>query len=79
MSRPLPRFTDQTIHHDPLEIMLAQRQAQHDQARKAINTAGYATPDPTDLRGIPCIAKGVGGTQPGTNPATAILKHRCAT
>lgn len=30
--------------------------------------ARFEFPDPADLRGIPCIAPGVGGTSPGTNP-----------
>jgi hypothetical protein len=32
--------------------------------------------DPRKLRGIPCIARGVGGTSPGTNPeARATRRH----
>jgi len=79
MSRPLPRFTDQKLTTDPLEIMLAQREAEHANAIQRIK-AGAPMADPTDLRGIPCIARGVGGTSPGTNPATAIFRndHRCA-
>jgi hypothetical protein len=30
--------------------------------------AGYEHPDPVDLRGIPALAQGVGGTIPGTQP-----------
>lgn len=69
MSRPLPRFTQHPIHHDPLEQLLAQRQAQETAAREAINNgnAGQQA-DAADLRGIPCIAHGVGGTSPGTSP-----------
>jgi hypothetical protein len=69
MSRILPRYTDQTIHHDPLEIMLAQREAQEQAARTAIanGNAGQQA-DPANLRGIPCLAKGVGSTSPGTSP-----------
>ncbi len=69
MNRPLPRFTDQTIRHDPLEILLAQREAEITIARTAIasGNAGQQA-DPADLRGIPCIANGVGGTSPGTSP-----------
>lgn len=29
--------------------------------------------DPTDLRGIPCVAHGVGGTSPGTDPLLAVI------
>ena len=70
MSRPLPRYTQQAIEHDPLEIMLAEREAARDQARALIAAGQFLTPDPADLRGIPCIARGVGGTSPGTNPYT---------
>jgi hypothetical protein len=73
MSRPLPRFTDQTITHDPLTKALAQREAAEAKARAAIAKGHTPDADPADLRGIPCIARGVGGTSPGTNPATAIL------
>lgn len=74
MSRPLPRYLEQAIEHDPLEAMLAQRQAEHEQARAAANEGRPLDADPQDLRGIPCLAKGVAGTSPGTNPTTAI--HR---
>lgn len=75
MSRPLPRFTQTTIATDPIEIAMAQRQAREDAARHAI-AAGAPPADPADLRGIPCIAPGVGGTSPGTAPHTAILRTR---
>jgi hypothetical protein len=77
MSRPLPRFTDQTLTTDPLEIMLAQREAEHTNAIQRIQT-GAPMADPADLRGIPCIARGVGGTSPGTNPLTEVCRtdHR---
>ena len=69
MSQPLPRYTQNRIETDPLEIMLAQRQAEHDRALAAIAQGITPQADPADLRGIPCLAKGVGGTSPGTNPA----------
>lgn len=74
MSRPLPRYTDQRIEHDPLEILLAQREAETTRARAAI-AAGHAgqQADPADLRGIPVQAMGVGGTSPGTAPENALL------
>ena len=74
MSQPLPRYTDQRIETDPLEIMLAARQAREDAARQAIAQGKTLDADPTDLRGIPCIARGVGGTSPGTNPLTATIR-----
>ncbi len=69
MSRPLPRFTQTALTHDPLEIMLAQRETEITRARTQIanGNAGNLA-DPADLRGIPCIANGVGGTQPHTDP-----------
>lgn len=72
--RLLPRYTQTPTTTDPLEHALAQRQAAITQARQAI--ANGHTPldaDPADLRGIPCIARGVGGTSPGTNPLTALI------
>lgn len=68
MSRPLPRFTDQAIPTDPLEIALAQRQAREDHARAQVAAGNTPQADPQELRGIPCIAQGVGGTSPGTDP-----------
>ncbi len=68
MSRPLPRFTDQAINHDPLEILLAQREAEITTARTAIANGHTPMANPQDLRGIPCIAMGVGGTTPGSSP-----------
>ena len=74
MRLPLPRYTDTTIHHDPLDAMLARREALETQAREAINHGHTPDADPADLRGIPCIARGVGGTSPGTNPLHAVIK-----
>lgn len=70
MSRPLPRYLEQPIHHDPLDQLLAQREQAEHQARAKIANGHTPDADPTDLRGIPCIARGVTGTSPGTNPAT---------
>ncbi len=68
MSRVLPRFTDTVIEHDPLEIKLAQMEAQRDQAIEAITNGTHLSPDATELRGIPVQARGVGGTSPGSDP-----------
>ncbi len=77
MSRPLPRFTQTALTHDPLEILLAQRESQIQRARAEI-AAGVNHADATDrqrLRGIPC--EGFGGTIQGTDPAWAATnKHR---
>jgi hypothetical protein len=35
---------------------------------EALKVAVGAQPDPADLRGIPCIARGISGTSPGTRP-----------
>ncbi len=75
MSRILPRFTDQHIVVDHLEIKLAQIEAKRQATLDAMNAGNYATPDPQDLRGIPCIARGVGGTQPGTDPLATTIRN----
>ena len=56
---------------DPIEIELAKAEAREAEARARI-AAGHTDADPTDLRGIPCIARGVGGTSPGTDPYRAL-------
>ncbi len=77
MSKPLPRFTQTALTHDPLEILLAQREAQITRAQAEI-AAGVNHGDATDrqrLRGIPC--EGFGGTIRGTDPAWAATnQHR---
>lgn len=73
MSRPLPRYLEQPIHHDPLAAELARREAAEHAAREAIANGHNLDPDPADLRGIPCIARGVGGTSPGTNPEHHVI------
>lgn len=72
MSRPLPRYLQNPIHTDPLEAMLAKREAQEQAAREAVAKGHTPDANPMDLRGIPCIARGVGGASPGTSPHTAI-------
>ena len=54
---------------NPIEIQLARIEAQREAAREAVAKGHTPQADPADLRGIPCIARGVGGTSPGTNPA----------
>lgn len=78
MTQILPRFTQPALEHDPLEILLSRYEAKRQAAIDAIN-AGTAG-DPAQLRGIPCIAEGVGGTSPGTNPPSAVIQkeHRLA-
>jgi hypothetical protein len=57
---------------DPIEVELAKIEAQREQAKADVEKGKTQDPDPADLRGIPCIARGVGGTSPGTNPWLAI-------
>lgn len=73
MSRLLPRFTDQTPIEriDPLEAAIIRIEAERAAAIQAVREGAHLDADPQDLRGIPCIARGVGGASPGTNPATA--------
>ena len=66
--RILPRFTDQEIEHDPLEIALAQMEAERHKAISELENGRTPDADPADLRGIPVIARGVGGTSPGSDP-----------
>ena len=57
---------------DPVEVELAKIEAQREQAKQDVARGKTQDADPVDLRGIPCIARGVGGTSPGTNPWLAI-------
>lgn len=59
---------------DPIEAELARIEAQREQAKADVAKGKAMDADPVDLRGIPCIARGVGGTSPGTNPASAVLR-----
>lgn len=72
MSHLLPRFTQHHIERlDPLEAEVLRIEAQRTAAIEAVRQ-GATTCDPQDLRGIPCIARGVGGTSPGTDPLRAL-------
>lgn len=68
MSQPLPRFLEHRVVTDPLELAIAAREAQAEAAQQALAAGRTLDADPQDLRGIPCIARGVGGTSPGTDP-----------
>jgi hypothetical protein len=66
MSRPLPRYTTiSTTEALKIDRILAQTNA-----NETPTTITQATlpGDNRRLRGIPCIARGVGGTSPNTNP-----------
>lgn len=70
MSRLLPRFTDDHVHiPDPLEAEIIRIEAEREAAIQAVREGRHLQADPQDLRGIPCVARGVGGVSPGTDPA----------
>ena len=68
MSKPLPRYTN-TQQRD---------QATVDKAVGNTNptTWTHHQANPANLRGIPCIAEGISGTQPGTNPLTETINRQ---
>lgn len=69
-ARILPRYSEQIVASDPLEIALAQREAQEQKAREDIAKGKTPDADPQDLRGIPVIARGVAG---GQNPLHVLI------
>lgn len=73
MSRPLPRYT-QLTHTDHTKI---DRILNHVNANETPITVTKATlpGDTRSLRGIPCIARGVGGTSPNTNPLAEVIRR----
>ncbi len=75
MSRILPRFTQPQLTHDPLAILIAQQEARTHAAQQAIANGTHTPTDPTNLRGIPCIARGVGGTSPNTDPLRETIRR----
>lgn len=76
MTQILPRYTQTTIHHDPLEKELARREAAEHQAREAIaNGTNIIRNQVLNPRGWPIQTKGIGGTSPGTDPLAAYLAH----
>ncbi len=76
MTQILPRYTDQTIHHDPLETALAQMEARRQQAIEHINNGTHpALRQPLNPRGWPISTRGVAGTSPGTDPAWETIRR----
>lgn len=77
MSQPLPRYlpTDHTEWERKLAAILLETGEPAPPATLTRNLIGYRSSegDLQRLRAIPCIAKGVGGTVPGTNPVSALL------
>ena len=87
MTRVLPRYRHEPEPTRRRSLGDKLRQLEHDRAESlALLEQTDTMPshqDATDeqrLRGIPCIAQGVGGTSPGTNPLAAAIRndHRCA-
>lgn len=74
MSILLPRFTATTERiEDERHIARIVLEAVDAEVPKTVARATLPGDD-RRLRGIPCIARGVGGTAPGTNPLAALLR-----
>ena len=67
MSRPLPRY----LHTTSIDAAKVDRIISQTQGTTLTNPMHLA--NPAELRGIPCIARGVGGTQPGSNPLSETI------
>lgn len=70
MSRPLPRYTNTTTI-DAAQIDKIVGAAEGNTLTNPMHLATAA-----ELRGIPVQAKGVGGTQPGTDPAAETINRQ---
>ena len=68
MSRPLPRYQPDTTAADHIKIERITRNANPTHI-----SLKYASP--TELRGIPVQARGIGGTSPNTNPLTETIRR----
>jgi hypothetical protein len=70
-ARVLPRFR-------LIEAQASVFRTEYNRARAAGITptapSRHAVPNPGDLRGIPCIAPGVSGVSPGTEPLAATIR-----
>jgi hypothetical protein len=69
MSPPLPRYTRTfltTVSHTRRPQVVDYEPSSNGNTNPTPHR--LFIPNPEDLRGIPCIAPGVGGTQPGTSP-----------
>jgi len=72
MSRPLPRHT----HEPDFQVKLAAILIEVGEPLATTGpTHGTAAGDERKLRGIPCIARGVGGTQPHTQPLAETIRR----
>lgn len=73
MSRPLPRYTDTRLADErKLARILLDSGGQAPELGRRVGQ--HLAVEAQRLRGIPCIANGVGGTSPGTDPFLA-LQH----
>lgn len=70
MSRPLPRFVDTSVADERALARILRETGLP--ARAPSFTLAEASPQ--DLRGIPVIGRGVGGTSPGTDPLNEALR-----
>ena len=72
MSRPLPRHT----HEPDFQVKLAAILIEVGEPLATTGpTHGTAAGDERKLRGIPCMARGVGGTQPQTQPLAETIRR----
>ena len=63
------------FHAFQLRLANAQRIARLTESAPAPHvSSSFSFPDPVDLRGIPAIGRGVGGTIPGTQPENAVAR-----
>ena len=74
MSHLLPRFTQRTQRLAD-ERRLAQILSETDESVPTQTVARATLPgDTRRLRGIPCVARGISGVSPGTDPLGAVLR-----
>jgi hypothetical protein len=71
----LPRFTDEPVVSDPLELALLAAEAREAQAREAVADGRTHSQggDPDRLRGVPVIGPTVRGATPGSSPLGALI------
>lgn len=72
MSRPLPRYTDTRLE-DERKLARILLESGGSVPSPAARRGGDLAVEAQRLRGIPCIARGVGGTQPGSDPFRSMM------
>jgi hypothetical protein len=77
-SQLLPRFSAVTERAERARKIAAIVRETECSAESATKTVAQATlaGDERRLRGVPCIARGVGGASPGTNPVAELLRKQ---